>query len=173
MQKCRPVLLVGLGVDLLRKPCLRKGEQVGVWSVVGLRTRPSKMPSPVVAHDGSIFHLWSLAILSSCSLFLTSSGLMADPTSCLLAKIRRRASFISRSVMIRDSSLRASSIRSRSLESTTKMRPWVPVRAQLAAAKFAATSSAGANPGERGRTNQKSNASTEGGSCPDHRRPRR
>lgn len=46
--------------------------------------------------------------------------------SCLLAKTSSRLSFISRSLMMRWSSCRASSMRARSEESMTKMRPWVP-----------------------------------------------
>ena len=47
--------------------------------------------------------------------------------SCLFAKTNNRLSFISRSLIIRCSSVRASSMRFRSAESTTKIRPWVPV----------------------------------------------
>jgi hypothetical protein len=47
--------------------------------------------------------------------------------SCLLANIKIIASRISLSLMIRWSSCRASSIRSLSAQSTTKMRPCVPV----------------------------------------------
>ena len=47
--------------------------------------------------------------------------------SCLFANTSSSASFISRSRMIRCSSCRASSIRERSVESMTKIRPWVPV----------------------------------------------
>lgn len=52
---------------------------------------------------------------------------MAPGTSCLFAKTRRRASFISRSWIMRASSVRASSRRSRSEESITKTRPCVPI----------------------------------------------
>jgi hypothetical protein len=109
------------------------------------RTSPSKMPSPVVAQLGSTFHTWSLAIFSSCRRSETSFGRMAaggqyllggysclqyapPDKSCLLANTSSRASFISLSWMMRVSSVRASSMRSRSLESMTKMRPWVPAR---------------------------------------------
>ena len=47
--------------------------------------------------------------------------------SCLLANTSNSASFISLSWMMRVSSVFASSIRARSLESMTKMSPWVPV----------------------------------------------
>lgn len=47
--------------------------------------------------------------------------------SCLFAKIRIMASFISRSPIILCNSRRASSIRSLSAQSTTKIRPCVPV----------------------------------------------
>lgn len=47
--------------------------------------------------------------------------------SCLFAKTINKQSFISLSAKIRSSSWRASSIRSRSAESMTNMRPWVPV----------------------------------------------
>ncbi|KAK0138340.1 Pre-mRNA-processing factor 39 [Merluccius polli] len=52
---------------------------------------------------------------------------MASGRSCLLAKIRMMASLISRSLMMRCSSCLASSILSRSAQSTTNMRPCVPV----------------------------------------------
>lgn len=44
-------------------------------------TRPSKMPSPVVAQLGSTFQTWSLAILSNCRPSDTSFGRMADGVS--------------------------------------------------------------------------------------------
>ena len=47
--------------------------------------------------------------------------------SCLFAKTRRTASFMSRSPRMRWSSCRASSMRARSSLSTTKIRPCVPV----------------------------------------------
>jgi hypothetical protein len=40
-------------------------------------TRPSKIPSPVVAQLGSTFHTWSFAIFSSWSLSETSLGRIA------------------------------------------------------------------------------------------------
>ena len=56
----------------------------------------------------------------------SGEGSIPPGMSCLLANTSSRASFISRSRIIRWSSWRASSIRVRSLESMTKMRPWVP-----------------------------------------------
>ena len=50
--------------------------------------------------------------------------------SCLLAKTKSRASFISRSNIILCNSCRASSIRARSFESMTKINPCVPVESQ-------------------------------------------
>jgi hypothetical protein len=73
-------------LDVVGEPCLRRG---GVSDVVcvtreislntegSARTRPSKMPSPVVAQLGSTFHTWSFAIFSSWSLSETSLGRMA------------------------------------------------------------------------------------------------
>lgn len=59
------------------------------------------------------------------SLSVISAAFMALGKSCLLAKTKRRASRSSSSFNIRWSSSRASETRSRSLESTTKMMPWV------------------------------------------------
>jgi len=49
----------------------------GLLEENGVRTRPSKMPSPVVAQLGSTFQTWSFAMLLSFSFSDTSFGRMA------------------------------------------------------------------------------------------------
>lgn len=114
--------------------------------------RPSCSPSPVVAHDGWTYQFLS-RILVSPSFSCISCGFIAVEQvygkyvnkklndkikhkrieykplvkSCLLAKINIIASLISRSLIIRCNSCLASSIRSRSAQSTTKIKPCVPV----------------------------------------------
>lgn len=112
-------------------------------------TRPSKIPVPSVATLGATYHSLSLSLVSW-SVLVISSGLRSRTVgqygqergvfeipldwnkhvrpliSCLLANTNRRASFISRSLMILWSSERASSRRAVSLESTTKIKPCVP-----------------------------------------------
>lgn len=90
----------------------------------GTRQIPSYNPSPLVAHVAWMYQLLCLKLWSP-NLSVISAAFMALGRSCLLAKTRRRASRSSSSLSIRWSSSRASETRSRSLESTTKMMPWV------------------------------------------------
>jgi hypothetical protein len=70
-------------------------------------------------------HHWRCLKLCSPSLSVISAAFMAFGRSCLLAKTSNKASLNSSSLSIRCNSSRASETRSRSLESTTKMIPWV------------------------------------------------
>ena len=71
--------------------------------------------------------IYQCLFLKECkpSLSVISAAFIALGRSCLLANTSKRASRSSSSFNIRWSSSRASEIRSRSLESTTKMIPWV------------------------------------------------
>jgi hypothetical protein len=89
------------------------------------RTNPSNKPSPFVAQLGTTYQILSLSC-ASLSFSVTSAGSIAPGISCLFANTSSSASFISRSKMMRCNSCLASSMRARSLESITKMRPWVP-----------------------------------------------
>jgi hypothetical protein len=105
--------------------------------------------------------------------------------SCLFANTRSSASFISRSWMMRVSSVRASSMRVASFESMTKIRPWVPVvfistpsclmylfeAGQVGRRVQSARMPAYPEPCPRVPTYQKSSASTGDESCPGRRHP--
>ena len=88
------------------------------------QSRPSYKPSPLVAHA---LWMYQCLCLSECnpSLSVISAAFIALGRSCLFAKTNSAASRSSTSFSMRWSSSRASPTRSRSLESTTKMRPWV------------------------------------------------
>ncbi len=118
----------------------------GDLTLLDSHASPSKRPSPVVAQLGTTYQILSFS-LDSCSASVTSLWFHRWETdawvsrdaldrgrcnvplsmSCLLANTNSKLSFISRSLMMRCSSCRASSIRARSDESMTKIRPWVPV----------------------------------------------
>ena len=72
------------------------------------QSRPSYMPSPVVAHVAWMYHVRERSLWSA-SLSATSAAGMACGKSCLFANTRRTASRSSSSESIRFSSSRASS----------------------------------------------------------------
>lgn len=71
-----------------------------------------------MSHYDFIFHVLCLELLNS----------LPSARSCLFANIKIIASRISLSLIILCNSVRASSIRSRSAQSTTNIRPCVPVK---------------------------------------------
>lgn len=142
-------------------------------------TSPSKIPVPSVATLGATYHSLSFNLVS-CRALITSSGLRSKLVSvysyspkkcvdirpwisCLLANTSKSASFISRSLIILWSSERASSIRTVSLESTTKIRPWVPICSRLTPVLLACHCTL---------SYRNSSVAIEAGSCPGHQRPR-
>ena len=98
--------------------------EIGVCRNNNTCNLPSYRPSPDVAHVDWMYHL-RLRIEWRPSLSVISATDMALGRSCLLAKTSRTASRSSSSLSILLSSSHASVTRSRSLLSTTKIRPCV------------------------------------------------
>lgn len=92
-------------------------------SLLESQSSPSYRPSPEVAQADCMYHLREF-FFSNPSFSVISDTHIALGRSCLLAKTSTMASLSSSSLNIRSSSSLASRIRSRSLLSTTNIRPW-------------------------------------------------